>query len=192
MCAPAIAAAPLFAASLAVTAVTGVISYIGQQQQAEAMAEAQAANNENLRRAAIGDMVQKTNDLNARQQQETASTALRIQNQKTAAREAQATAMASSEAAGLSVEQLFADYDRQYLSYADSQMQQLGFTEEQIARQRQSIEAQTKSRINSGWDNSPIQQPSLGAALMGIAAGGLQSYQTFSTIDPDTGKRTLY
>lgn len=192
MCAPAIAAAPLFAASLAVTAVTGVISYIGQQQQAEAMAEAQAANNENLRRAAIGDMVQKTNDLNARQQQETASTALRIQNQKTAAREAQATAMASSEAAGLSVEQLFADYDRQYLSYADSQMQQLGFTEEQIARQRQSIEAQTKSRINSGWDNSPIQQPSLGAALIGIAAGGLQSYQTFSTIDPDTGKRTLY
>lgn len=191
MCPPAIAAAPLFAASLAVTAVTGIVSYIGQQDMAEAQMEAQAANNTALRNAAISDMVQRGNDLNARQQEETAATALRIQNQKQAAERAAATARATSEASGLSVEQLFADYDRQYLSFADSQMQQLGFNIDQIQRTREQITAQTKSRINTGWDNRPIQGPSLGATLAGIAGEGLNAYNTFSYRDPFTGQRRL-
>ncbi len=181
----------MYAASLAVTAVTGIVGYIGQQNMAEAQYEAQVANNEALRNASISDMVQKGNDLNSREQQENASTALNIQNQKQQAQRAAATAGATSESAGLSFEALMADYDQQYLNYADSQMQQLGFNTDQIARNRESIEAQAESRINGGWDNTPIAQPSLGLTLLGIGAQGLNSYQNYAVRDPATGTYTL-
>lgn len=182
----------MFFASLAVSAVTGIVSYVGQQQYADAQLEAQEANNENLRRAAISDMVQSANDLNQREKEETAATALRIQEQKQNAQAAAATARASSEASGLSVDQLFDDYDRQYLSYATSQMTQLGFTLDQIERNRESIEATMESRISSGWDSTPIQQPSALGTVAGIAASGLNAYNTYSYRDPVTGSRTLY
>ena len=191
MCGPLIAAAPAFAASLAVTAVTEVVSYAGQMQQAEAMEQVQTANNTALRQSAISDMVQKGNDLNARQREETAATALNLQQQKMNAQAAAATARATSETAGLSVEQLFADYDRQYLSFADSQMQQLGFNIDQINRTRESISAQTQSRINSGWDRTPIARPSILGSFANVAAGGLNAYNQFSYRDPYTGDRTL-
>lgn len=191
MCAPLLLAAPAFMTSLAVSAATGLVTYMGQKQAADAQYETAVANNEALRNAAISDMVQKGNDLNARQQQETASTALNVQNQRMASDRAAATARANSESAGLSVDQLFADYDRQYLSYADSQMQQLGFNTEQINRSREQITAQTQNRINTGWDNKPIQGPSLGGTLLGIAGDGLNAYSKFSVRDPMTGKRTL-
>lgn len=190
MCAP-LAAAPLFYASLAVSAVTTAVTYMGQQAQAEAQYEAQAANNEALRKASISDMVQKSGDLNARELEERASTALNIQNQKIAAQRAAGTARATSESAGLSMDMLFEDYDRQYLSYANSQMQQLGFSLDQIERTRESITAQTQSRINTGWDNRPISTPSAVEAVAGVAADGLKAYDKFSTRDPITGKRIL-
>lgn len=192
MCEPiSIAASTMYAASLAVTAVTGIVGYIGQQNMAEAQYEAQVANNEALRNASISDMVQKGNDLNSREQQENASTALNIQNQKQQAQRAAATAGATSESAGLSFEALMADYDQQYLNYADSQMQQLGFNTDQIARNRESIEAQAESRINGGWDNTPIAQPSLGLTLLGIGSSALGSYQDYAVRDPATGTYTL-
>jgi hypothetical protein len=181
----------MLAASLAVTAVTTAVNYMGQKAQADAMYEAQVANNTALRNAAIGDMIQKGGDINARQQQEAAATALNINNQKQAARQAVSTAAATSESAGLSVEALMADYDRQYLNYADSQMQQLGFNIEQIQRTRESITAEAKNRINTGWDNRPITMPSLGGALLEIGAGAIGAYDKFSVRDPLTGKRTL-
>lgn len=191
MCPPALGAGAMFAASLAVSAVTTGLAYIGQQRTAEAAMQAQAINNQNLRNAAISDMVQKSNDLNARQQQETAATALNINNQKQAARRAASTALATSESAGLSVDALLADYDRQYLNFADSQMQQLGFNVEQIARTREAISAEAQNRINTGWDNRPIQMPSLGGALLEIGAAGIGAYDKYSVVDPLTGKRTL-
>lgn len=192
MCPPALGAGAMFAASLAVSAVTTAVSYIGQQNQAEATIAAQNANNQALRNAAISDMVQQGNDLNTRQQQEMASTALNINNQKQAARRAASTAAATSESAGLSVDALLADYDRQYLNYADSQMQQLGFNVEQIQRTRESITAGAQNRINTGWDNRPVSMPSLGGALLEVGASGLAAYDKYSVADPLTGKRTLY
>lgn len=191
MCAP-LVAAPLFAASLAVSAVTGIVSYVGQKNQAEAQYQAQVANNEALRQAAISDMVQKTSDTNAREREERTATAVRVQNKKLQAERAKSTAQATSESAGLSMDMLYRDFDRQYLNFADSQMQQLGFNVDQIRRTRESIEAQAESRINSGWDNRPVSQPSLGGTLLGIAADGLSAYDTFSTRDPISGDRVLF
>ncbi|MGH0000108.1 virion core protein, T7 gp14 family [Pseudovibrio ascidiaceicola] len=179
MCPPAVLAAPMLLASLAVSTVTGVVGYIGQQNMAQAQVEAQEANNTALRQASISDMVQKGNDVNARQIEETAATGLRIQNEKIKAQQAKATANATSETAGISVDTLLADYDRQYLSYADSQMQQLGFNLDQIQRTREQISAQAQGRINTGWDNRPIEMPSFGMTLAGIAGSGLNSYNKY-------------
>lgn len=190
MCAP-IAAAPLFFASLAVSAVTGLVAYQGQKNTAEAQAEAQEANNENLRNASIQNMLQQTSDTNAREREERAATGVRIQNSKLRADRAASTARATSESAGISLEMLYADFDRQHLNFADSQLQQLGFNLDQIQRTREGIEAGAESRINSGWDNRPIEQPNLGGTLLGIAADGLSAYDAYSTRDPITGSRTL-
>ena len=190
MCPPALTAAQMFMASLAVSAVTAGVQYIGQQNMAEAQYEAQVNNANAVRENAIADMVAKGNDLNARQQQETASTALNINNNKLRAERAKATATASSESAGLSFEALLADYDQQYMGYADSQMQQLGFNTEQIQRNRESIEAQAKSRIN-GVPLTPIAQPSLGGAILGVAGAGMDAYSKYAVRDPNTGGLTL-
>lgn len=178
-------------ASLAVSAATTAVTYVGQQAMADAQYEAAEQNNAALRTAAITDMVQKGNDLNSREQQERASTALNINNQKLSAQRAAATAEATSEGAGLSFENLMADYDRQYLSYSDSQMQQLGFNVEQIQRNRESIHAQTQSRINSGWNSRPISQPSLGLAALEIGGSALGSYGKLATKDPISGSYSL-
>lgn len=190
MCEP-ITAATMMYASMAVSAATTAITFVGQQAMADAQYDAAVQNNAALRTAAITDMVQKGNDLNSREQQERASTALNINNQKLSAQRAAATAEATSEGAGLSFENLMADYDRQYLSYSDSQMQQLGFNVEQIQRNRESIHAQTQSRINSGWNSRPIAQPSLGLSLMEIGGDAVGSYGKLATKDPITGSYSL-
>lgn len=192
MCAPVIMAAPMFAASLAVSAVTGIVSYMGAQAQADAQYEAAVANNEALRNASISNMVQQSSDLAAREKEERAATGVRVQNQKLRAMRAKGTARATSESAGLSMEMLYRDFDRQYLNFADSQLQQLGFNLDQIQRQREGVEAQAEGRINTGWDNRPINQPSLGETLLGIAAEGLNAYATYSVRDPITGDRTMF
>lgn len=190
MCPPALGAAAMFYTSLAISAVTGVVQYVGQQQQADAQYDAQVQNQQATRDAAISDMLRQSDDLAARQQQETSATALNVNNSRLAAMRAASTANASSEAAGVSVDMLMSDFDRQYLNYADSQFQQLGFTEDQIQRSREGIEAQALSRINS-VPMTPVVYPGLGGTLLGIGAQGLQSYQTFSTRDPISGNYTL-
>lgn len=190
MCPPALSAAAMFYTSLAVSTVTGVVQYVGAQQQADAQYDAQVANQQATRQSAITDMLRQSDDLAARQQQETSATALNVNNRRLAAMRAASTANATSEAAGVSVDMLMSDYERQYRSYADSQMMQLGFTEDQIQRTREGIEAQAQSRINS-VPSTPVVYPGLGGTLLDIGADGMAAYQKFSTRDPMTGKYTL-
>jgi hypothetical protein len=191
MCPPALSAAAMFATSLAVSAVTGAVSYMGAKNTADAQYAAQVQNNKMVREASIADLVAQGGDLNARQLQEQAATAVNVQNQKLAAKRASSTATASSESAGMSVDALLADYDRQYLNYADSQMQNLGFNVEQIQRTREGLESQAKSRINTGSNLTPVSQPSLIGTVGGIAASGLTAYSNFAVRDPLTGKYTI-
>jgi hypothetical protein len=163
---------------------------MGEKATADAQYEAQVANGENMRNSAISDMVQQSADLNSREEQERAATGVRNMNQSTAARQASATAAATSESAGLSLDGLLNDYDRQYFSYADSQMQQLGFNVEQIGRQREGLKAQAQSRINS-VPMRPVSYPSLAGSLIEFGGSALSAYDNFSVRDPITGNRTL-
>lgn len=190
MCPPALSAATMFAASLAVSAVSGVVQYAGQQQAAQAQYTAQQTNATNARNSAVADMIQQSADLNAREEQERAATGLRIMNQSTASRQAAATAAATSESSGLALDQLLGDYDRQYVSYADTQLQQLGFNVEQLQRTREGVEAQAEGRINS-IPIQPVSFPGLGTTLLGIGGSALSAFDTFSVRDPLTSRRTL-
>lgn len=180
----------MFYASLAMSAVTSVVGYVGAQQQADAQYEAQVTNQTATRQAAITDMVAQGDDINQRGMQERASTALNVNNARLQAMRASSTANASSESAGVSVDMLMSDYDRQYLNYADAQMMQLGWGEEQLTRSREALTSQAQSRINS-VPSTPVVYPGLGGTMLEIGAAGLNSYQTFSTRDPISGDYTL-
>ena len=182
--------AAMFATSLAVSGATAAVSYMGQQQMATAQVEAQEANLLNTRNAAAESQRRQDADLHARESQMQASTALTLDNNSKARDRAAATASASSESAGLSLEGLMTDYDRQYSSFADSQMMQLGWDRDQVQRTREGIASQAQGRVNS-IPRTPVQRPSLAGAALSFAGNAFDAYGTYSTRDPMTGNRTL-
>lgn len=189
MCVP-ITPVVMFAASLAMTGIQAYTQYQGQKQMAQAQAETQQENYQKNYDATVVDMQGQYADINARQDEDHKATAQNIFNRSLEARRAKSTALATSEAAGLSIDRLMQDYDRQYLNFSDAQMRQLGFNTAQLDRARESVEAQGKSRINS-FQFTPIQQPSLGSAIVEFGASAFNSYDKFTTPDPVTGKRTF-
>lgn len=200
MCPPAIAAAAgavssmsastMFAVSLGLSAVQGVVGYMGQKQAAEAQAEAQVANIRATRNAAATDMVHQTADLHVREGQERAATALRIQDARKQSAQAASTARATSESAGLSFDMLTADYERQYASFADSQLSQLGWNLDQFERQKEGMQASAQGKVNS-VPRSPITQPNMFGAIAGVASAGFDAYDRFTIRDPITGVRSF-
>lgn len=200
MCPPALAAgaaalssmtaSTMFAVSLGVSALSSAVGLYGQHQAAEAQAEAVGNNLQATRDAAAENMVRQTTDLHAREQQTRTATAYRLDNQRMAADRAQATASASSESAGQSLDALLTDYDRQYGNYADSQMQQLGFDMDQIDRTREGLSAQAQSRVNT-VPRPAIQGPNYAGAASSFLGDSFNAFDTYSVRDPATGLRTF-
>ena len=192
MCEPVTAAlatisqSTMMAASLGVSALTAGAGYAAQSKQAEAS----AVYAQNAQNSAVESMLAQGQDLNAREVQERKATSLRKEEARRRAQSAQATANATSESAGLSVDALMADYDRQYLNYADSQMQQLGFQTDQIERTREGLQAQAEGRINQAQSQIKAK-PSLSMAVAGFGADAMGSYQQFAVRDPFTGEFTV-
>lgn len=180
----------MFMTSLAVSAISTGVGLIGQQQQAQTQAKTFAENQKATANAAFESQRQQDADLHSRESQLKTSTAINLDNQKKAALRAKSTATATSESAGVSLDSLMADYDRQYLNYADSQMQQLGFDQEQITRTREGIHSQAQSRVNT-LQRPNIQGPDWLGAVAGMAGATFNAYDTYSVRDPATGARTL-
>lgn len=200
MCPPALAALPtamasmsastMFIASLGVSAVTAGASYMAQAQSANAQAEAQQQNLNAVTDAANLSLVEQNADLHARELQERAATAMRLNNARIDADSARGEASVNSGADGLSFASLMQDYESQYANYADAEMQQLGFTTDQIQRTREGIASTAQSRINS-VQRTPIQGPSILSAAASVGSAALGAYGDFSVRDPITGVRTL-
>ena len=193
MCPAALAAmstATMFAVSLGLSAVTAGVGYVSQQQTAAAQLDAQQKNINNNAKAANTAMIQSVEDLQARELQERAATALRVDNAKTRTMQAKGTALASSDSAGLSLNALMSDYDRQYQTYADAQYTQLGYTTEQLGRQREGFYSQAESRINS-VPLTPVTGGSIGGSLLSVGSSALSSYRDFAVRDPLSGSLTL-
>lgn len=192
MCEPISATAALAAGSFGLNALQVVSSQSAANAQAQRNAQTQANNNEMNRRAALKNMVEQQADVSSREQQERAAVGLNRLNQKINSKQASATAYASSDSSGQSIETLLNDYEQQYTAYSDSQLTQLGFNQEQLNRSRKQIQSQTLNSINSGWDTSVQVKESWASTLVDLAATGVNTFNKFSSTDPKTGKRGLY
>lgn len=190
MCEPlSLTSSALFYTSLAVSAAQGVMQYVGQQNVAEAQQQVAAINQQQREEAAARDLALKSADLNTREAQETEASSLRTFNQNLQARRAASTAIASSDSAGASFDALLADYDRQAVNLEQAELTQLGFTKEQIERSRQGLQYEYASR--AAGQAVSVSQPSIVGTAAGVIGDGFKAYNTFSTIDPDTGNRTF-
>lgn len=189
-----------FASSLAVTALSGVTNFIGQSASANAQAEHQqqlAAQREreyqeNARRAneALGEQYAAENERISQTREVATEERLRIQRDRLAA---QGTAIASSEAAGLSFGRLIDSFAGEEARYRDTIERQLSFDLAESERRMFGYEATAEDRINSirPFTPSPVERPSLASLGLGIAASGFDSYMRFSSVDPVSGERRL-
>ena len=213
---PPIAAAGLSAAS-------SVIGYIGQSQQAnqqqaynnaiyaqqsqQAIDEANyqnrqvernnafmLENRENAVRALQADRLA----LVEQERQESVATALDIENQRIERLKAQG-ALQSSDKAGLVLEVLLADYDRQFAINSGVMSQNLAFSSGQRVREQAKLTTTANSRIAQARpyeaapfrEPAPIQQvsrPSLLGTVIGAGTSAANAYQSRQYYDSSTGR----
>ncbi len=178
MCNPATAVLALGALSIVTSVATGVIQYVGQQQQAESQAQYQSAlmqarNQEIQDNTAIANesFLQQTQQINLRQQQEDEKASQDIQQVQIEAAKARATARVSAGEAGvsgLSVDSLLADYYRQEDVFRESVRRNRQLGRLQSREDIKGLKAQAEGRIASvrPYVPEPIVRPSfLGTGL---------------------------
>jgi hypothetical protein len=180
MCEPisATAAAVLSGLAIVTSAVSGIVGYVGQQQQANQQAAYQAAlvqqRNQQIaqnQQFAQQSYLQQANQVNFRQQQEAEKASQAIQVTQVDALQAKATARVTageSGVSGLSVENLLADFDRQNAIYQGSVRRNLDFSRQQSQEDIKGLRAQAEGRYQEiqPYLPEPITRPSfLGTAL---------------------------
>lgn len=189
MCEPVSLTSAFMYASLAVTAATTITDYMGQSAQADAQRQVAEITQQQNAEAAAHDLARKSADLSVRQSQEEQATALRIFNRQLDQRAAASEAIASSESAGLSFDALLQDFDRQFHNFETAELTQLGWTVDQIDRSRDGLRYEYASR--AAGQPYAVSEPSVIGSGLSAIASGIDTYNTFSTVDPDTGKRTI-
>ena len=180
MCEPisATAAAVLSGLAIVTSTVSGIVGYMGQQQQANQQAAYQAAlvqqRNQQIyqnQRLAQESYLQQAQQVNLRQQQEGEKASQAIQSTQVDALQAKATARVAageSGVSGLSVENLLADFDRQNAIYRGSVRRNLEFSRQQSQEDIKGLRAQAEGRYQEiqPYLPEPIARPSfLGTAL---------------------------
>lgn len=178
MCEPATISLALGGLAIATSAATGIVSYIGQSQQASAQASyqaqlAQARNQEILDNARLAQesYLQQAQQLNLRQQQEDEKASQQIQQTRLDAAQARATTrVATGEAgvAGLSVDNLLRDFYRQEDVFNESVRRNQIFSRLQTKADIKGLQAQAQGRIASvrPYTPEPVVRPNLlGTAL---------------------------
>ncbi len=178
MCEPATISLALGGLAIVTSAATGIVSYIGQSQQASAQASYQAqlgqARNQQIlenARLAQESYLQQAQQLNLRQQQEDEKASQQIQQTRLDAAQARATTrVATGEAgvAGLSVDNLLRDFYRQEDVFNESVRRNREFSRFQSQEDIKGLRAQAEGRIASvqPYIPEPVVRPNLlGTAL---------------------------
>lgn len=178
MCEPATISLALGGLAIATSAATGIVSYIGQSQQAEAQMEyqtqlMQARNQEIFENAQLAQesYLQQAHQLNLRQQHEDERTSQDIQQTRLEAAQARAmTRVAAGESgvAGLSVDNLLRDFYRQEDVFNESVRRNREFSRLQTQEDMKGLRAQAQGRIAAirPYLPEPVIRPNLlGSAL---------------------------
>ena len=170
----------MMAAQLAVTAVTGVMQYQQQQKIADYKYEAAYKAAESANQA----YVDQTEGLNARLREE--KQAAEQEKFKAAKQSLKAQgAIRATERAGLTVDLLLADAEREKGNWTNALNQTIQSADRQYTRNLKQLEAQREGRQNQAIDlynTASSNAPSLLGTIANVANTGLSNYTTYKAL----------
>lgn len=185
----AISATVASALSLAIGAASAVASFAGQQQQANAQAayqKAQATENARVNdlnnQAAVREYVEQSAAERMKQMQDQQATALEEQKIQRESLQKQGTMLASSNASGIALDMLMADYQRQEANEKEVVRQQYRNSQLEAAVNISGYKDKAQNRINSQstYIASPVSDPSALGLILGLGSAGLNAATTYS------------
>lgn len=156
---------PMMIASIALTAVTTITEYMGQQQQSDSVYEAAVAS----RDAQHAQLYDRAKQEEFRAGAETEKNTLRAR----AARSTAKTAAGETNVGGDAIDSLLRDFTMQEQSYNTTIRKNQSFVNRQLASSARGATAQAQSRVNSA------PPPSFLGAAARIAGGAISAYDTF-------------
>lgn len=154
--------------SFAVGATQSVAQYAAASQEASAVQKAATADNENQQRQITLRQMQEEDALHQKQQVENLQEAQRAS--------AVALSAASSGVAGISVDNLIADVNRNAARNRMTAFENTRMTVQQLQQERKAAAAQAEGRINAAPKPSAL---SLVAGIGGAALGGYNTYNKY-------------
>ena len=170
----------MIAAQLAITAATAALQYVQQQKVANYQYEAAQRAAESANQA----FVAQQEGLNARLREE--KQAAEQQKFKVRQKVLQAKgAIRATERAGLTIDLLLGDAEREAGNWTNSLNQTLQSADNQYRRNLKGLEAQREGRTNAAIDmanTASAQAPSLLGTIANVANTGLTNYINYSAL----------
>jgi len=166
----------------AVNAAQSLAQYIGQQQQASAMADYQQQMYDQNKEIADQAAVDQYQGFGTRTYQEREAAALDIMNASRAAREAMGTARVSAGEAGVSgasSDAMLQDFERRQFEYTYGRSRSQDFREQAYESQKKGIRSQQQGRTLSMLPK-PVDRPDFLGAALRIGAGYMDAKRQFS------------
>ena len=183
MCVAALSAATipqLMTAQLAISAVTGLMQYQQQQKIANYQYEAAKRAAESANQA----FIDQTEGLNARLREE--KQAAEQEKFKVSKKTLQAQgAIRATERAGLTVDLLLADAEREAGNWRNALEQTIQSADQQYRRNLKGLEAQREGRYNQAIDmrnQASANAPSLLGTIANVANTGLTNYMNYKAL----------
>lgn len=184
----AVSASTMFWSAMAMSAASAGANYMMSSEQAQAQASYQSKMAEENNRAmmqnaqiANQNYVEQATAANMQQVQKQEATSQKMQDLQVERLQKMGTAVASSESAGLSFDNLMADFYRQEAKYRDSMKQNLEMDAVQNDISIQGMRREAKNRGSSfqRYIPSPVNNPSLIGAGLSIGASALDNYNRY-------------
>lgn len=184
----AVSATTMFWSAMAMSAASAGANYMMQNEQANAQASYQARMAEESNRAAIANAnaanknyIEQAAAANMQQMQKQEATAQDIQDLQIERLQKMGTAVASSESAGVSFENLMADFYRQEARYRDAMRRNLEMDAVQNDIQIQGLRREAKNRGSSfqNYIPSEVSRPNIFQAGLSIGASALDNHYRY-------------
>lgn len=186
----AVSATTMFWTAMAMSAASAGANYMMSSEQAQAQANYQSRMAEENNRAmmqnaqiANKNYIEQATAANMQQMQKQDQTAKEMQDLQIERLQKAGTAMASSESAGVSFENLMADFYRQEARYRDAMRQNLEMdaVQNDIAVSGFRREAKNRGSSFQRYIPSPVNQPSLIGAGLQIGSSAISNYGRYSS-----------
>jgi hypothetical protein len=178
----------LTAASFAISTAGAVATYMGQVEQAEATADYQQRVMEMTQKNAEKAYRQEVSQIDRRITEEREAAAQKQTVNAIEAAKARSRARVSageSGVAGISVDALMADFNRQEAVYRAGVQDNLKRFTDQAQMEKVSSRTRKQSRVNSTYSQMrPVSKPSFLQPVAQTASSGMDSYRNYLAIRP--------